>query len=721
MKSFARVLLLFIWLAPGLHAAAKTKVSLLLSHTSAKPGETITAAVRLAHDPGWHTYWRNPGDAGIATTIQWELPPGITAEAIQWPVPEKLVIAKLQDYVYSGETLLLIPLKISANAKPGTVKLSGALDWLECNVQCVPASGKVEGSLTIGDSKLGENAGIIDAWRDKLPRSDTQLKLTASWEKVDESTRKLLIEWKPNTAPAIPDFYPYEDSSALEPATEVLSSSAEKVSLTKIVKKPEDKPWPTQIHGIVVNGKGEERKGFEVSFAVAPLPGDVVAAATAGNAVQLGGSAAPGSFLAILGLAFLGGLILNIMPCVLPVIALKILGFVNQSREEPKRVQELGIIYMLGVVASFLVLAGAIVAARGAAGDVNWGVQMQNPYFVVAMLIVVTLVTLNLWGVFEITLPGQALGAAGELASREGRSGAFYNGVLATLLATPCSAPFLGAAVGAVITRPAHIIIPTFATIGLGLAFPYVLLSWNPRLLKFLPKPGRWMEKFKIAMGFPMAATAVWLWSFGSLHFGEEGGLWLGIFLLFIALGAWIYGDFAQRGTARRGLATVVALLVAALGYGITLENQLHWRQPRVVAESSDEDLINEPGGIQWKRWNPDAVAKARAEGHPVLIDFTAKWCVTCRVNKSTSIEVDTVKAKLKEMNAKAFLADYTLRDPKIGSGIRSYGRAAVPLVVVLPADPSAAPILLPDGLFAESTLLQALDLAAKPQMQVSK
>jgi thiol:disulfide interchange protein len=224
-------------------------------------------------------------------------------------------------------------------------------------------------------------------------------------------------------------------------------------------------------------------------------------------------------------------------------------------------------------------------------------------------------------------------------------------------------------------------------------------------------------------MGFPMAATAIWLWSFGSLHFGEDGALWLGIFLLFIALGTWIYGDFAQRGASRRGLASLIALLVVALGYLFTLEGQLHWRRPRVAAVSNEDDLPNEPGGIQWKRWKPEAVAKARADGHPVLIDFTAKWCVTCRVNKSTSIEVDAVKEKLKQMNAKAFLADYSRYDPKVGDGIRSYGRAAVPLVVVLPADPSAPPILLPEGLFASSTLLQALDLAGGPnsQMQVSK
>jgi thiol:disulfide interchange protein DsbD len=247
------------------------------------------------------------------------------------------------------------------------------------------------------------------------------------------------------------------------------------------------------------------------------------------------------------------------------------------------------------------------------------------------------------------------------------------------------------------------------------LASPYVLLSWNPALLKLLPKPGRWMEKFKFAMGFPMAATAIWLWSFGSLHFGDSGGLWLGFFLLFIALGAWIYGDFAQRGTSHRGFASVLALLVIVFGYSFTLEHELHWRQPRVAAGAGGE-LANEPGGIQWKRWNPEAIAQARADGHPVLIDFTAKWCATCQVNKAVSIEVDSVKQKLSDINAQAFLADFTFRDPQIGAAIRSYGRAGVPLVLVLPADSSAAPILLPDGLFTAGTMLDALELAAKGQ-----
>jgi thiol:disulfide interchange protein/DsbC/DsbD-like thiol-disulfide interchange protein len=728
MKSVARVLLLLlVWALPALAVPApKTAVSLLLSHSSAKPGESVTAAIRLVSQPGWHTYWRNPGEVGTATTIEWQLPAAVTAGSIQWPLPEKTTIAGLQDYVYEKETLLLIPVKIGPSAKAGTVKLKAVIEWLECSDKnCVPASATNEISLIIGnESKPSASAAQIDSWRERLPKTDSRIKLSGSWEAGTDTARKLVVEWNgvineadAKSAGKDVDFFPYEDSNAISPATEVLEATTAKVRLRKPATRAEKSPWPYHIQGLAV--MADERgnhTGYEVSFPVAPLPGDPPpAGGTSGAAVQLGGSPASTSLLAILGFAFLGGLILNIMPCVLPVIALKILGFVNQSREEPKRVRELGLIYMLGVVASFLVLAGALLAARSAAGDVNWGMQMQNPYFVVAMLVIVTLVALNLWGVFEITLPGQALGAAGELASREGRSGAFYNGILATLLATPCSAPYLGAAVSAVITRSTTLIIVTFVMIGLGLAAPYVVLSWNPRLLKFLPKPGRWMEKFKFAMGFPMAATAIWLWSFGSTHFGESGGLWLGLFLLFIALGAWVYGDFAQRSTSHRGWASLIAVLIVAFGYGLTLEHELHWRQPPIIADSSD-DLANEPNGIQWKRWKADAVTQARAEGHPVLIDFTAKWCVTCQYNKTTSIEIDSVKQKLKEMNAKAFLADFTRKDPKIGAAIRSYGRIGIPLVIVLPADPSAPPILLPEGPFTASTMLEALDLAAQGQ-----
>src|SRR5262245_55085930 len=250
--------------------------------------------------------------------------------------------------------------------------------------------------------------------------------------------------------------------------------------------------------------------------------------------------------------------------------------------------------------------------------------QFGNPQFVVVLTILVTLVSLNLFGLFEVTPGGRVTSAAGALASKHGASGAFFNGVLATILATPCTAPFLSIALGFAFAQPAPIIVLVFLTIGAGLAFPYVLLSWNPAWLKFLPKPGAWMEKFKIAMGFPMLATALWLMSLLQDHYGEKTW-WVGIFLVFVGVAAWIYGQFVQRGSTGRGLAAVLAAIVLLLGYGLVLESRVHWRSPDAGAAAGIAQ--NEPGGIAWKPWSPQALAAARAQGRPVLVDFTAKWC----------------------------------------------------------------------------------------------
>lgn len=716
-------------------AEPKTKVSLVFSHAAARPGETITAAVKLVSEPGWHTYWRNAGDAGSPTTVEWKLPAGITAGQIQWPVPEKLIISKLTDYVYDKETLLLVTMTVAADAKLGSMNITGAVSWLECSDKsCVPQDGKVAGTLVIAnESKPSDSGPLIEEWRGYLPKVDPNLVAKASWESTtDAKTRKLIVEWVPNEPVAKPDFYPYEsDNYTVQAATELLEGTAQIVRLRKTVQLT-DGSWPERIGGLVLNKtEGEHPTGYEVTLqtggtgaSTAPVAATAAGTGSAGAVELPSGSSAP-TLLGILGLAFLGGLILNVMPCVLPVIALKILGFVNQSRKEPGKVRQLGIFYMLGVLTSFLILAGIILAARRAAGDVNWGIQMQNPYFVVGMTALVTLVALNLWGVFEITLPGSALSGAGELASREGPSGAFYNGVLATLLATPCTAPALGVAVGAVLTKPALILILTFLTIGFGLALPYVLLSWNPKWLKLLPKPGAWMEKFKMAMGFPMAATAVWLLSFGSKHFARSGTLWLGLFLVMLALSAWVYGEFVQRGSRHRGFAAGLAVLILFGGYAYTLEAKLHWRRIQEVSDSGDE-LFAEPGGIPWKRWSPEAVAKARESGRPVLVEFTADWCLLCQLNKESSIDIDSVKTKIKELNVAPFLADFTRRDKRIGQVINEYKRAGVPLVLVYPADKSAPAIVLPEVL-KPNIVLNALEMAAnsgpaqpKPQQTVS-
>jgi len=320
-------------------------------------------------------------------------------------------------------------------------------------------------------------------------------------------------------------------------------------------------------------------------------------------------------------------------------------------------------------------------------------------------------VALNLFGVFEVTLGGRAITAASGAASRHGGAGAFMNGVLATVLATPCTAPFLGAALGFAFAQPSHIIVLFFITIGLGLALPYLVLSWNPRLLKFLPKPGAWMERFKVAMGFPMLATAIWLFSL-TLNFYHSRVLWLGLFLTLVAGAAWIFGEFVQRGSNRRGIALAVTLLLLVGGYAYAIEHRLRWRSP--VEESLGADTIQEsPDGIVWRRWSPETVASARAEGRPVFVDFTADWCLTCQLNKNSSIEISSVREKLKQINAVPLLADYTRYPPAISAELEKFGRAGVPLVIVFPKDTSKPPIVLPE-ILTPAIVLKALDEAAQ-------
>jgi thiol:disulfide interchange protein len=302
------------------------------------------------------------------------------------------------------------------------------------------------------------------------------------------------------------------------------------------------------------------------------------------------------------------------------------------------------------------------------------------------------------------------MGAAGTLAARHGAAGAFFNGVLATVLATPCTAPFLGAALGFAFTQTAGLIVLMFAVVGLGLAAPYVLLSWQPAWLKFLPKPGPWMERFKVAMGFPMLATAMWLFSLIPLHYGRRA-LWLGLFLVLLALAAWIYGEFVQRGRTYRSVGFVAALALLAGGYFYIVEGQLRWRSPE--SDTLEAGSLKEsPNGIDWQRWSPDAVAQARAQDRPVFVDFTADWCLTCQANKRLAVDIPSVRAKLKQTNAIALLGDYTRTPAVITEELKRFGRAGVPLVLVYSKNPNKPPEVLPEILTPE-LVLKALDRAA--------
>ena len=696
----------------SLHGAA-TDASLVPASATVRPGDTIMAGIRLRMQPTWHTYWRNPGASGLATSVTWELPPGVTAGDIQWPVPEKLLVEGLTTYIYENEVVLLVPLKIAANVPAGNLELKAKVSWLECATMCVPGNQNVAAKLAVGgETSPGPDAFLIANWQQKLPLVKPDLAARAWWEKpATGDTRPIIFEW-PATAAKEADFYPYaSDKIDVKSATESTPAIEGKVRLPKLVQKFEG-DWPDKIQGLLVQKSDTGTVAYEVNL---PITSGEITSGTAPVATPSPANPPTNSKSLVLMLlyAFLGGLALNVMPCVLPVIALKILGFVNQGREHPAQVRKLGLIYALGVLVSFLGLAAVVIAVKQAGHLAGWGLQFGNPEFIVVMTVLVTLVALNLFGLFEINLSGKVMGAAGNLGAREGSAGAFFNGVLATVLATPCTAPFLGVALGFAFAQSYGVIILFFLTVGVGLAAPYVVLSWNPALLKLLPRPGAWMEKFKIAMGFPMLATAIWLLNLTVAHYGKRV-LWLGFFLVLVGLAAWIYGEFVQRGRNRKGLAAAFVLAILIGGYFFTVEDNLRWRSPITETAGAASHKDN-PDGIEWQPWSPKALADARSAGHPVLVDFTADWCQVCQVNRKTSIEVKRVQQKLKELNAVALEGDYTKLPDSITTELAHFGRAGVPLVLVYPADASAPPEVLPDGYLTPGIVISALEKAQTP------
>lgn len=709
-RVFAFVIALALMLVPVAGNAAATRATLVLSARTGKPGDTIMAAIRLEMSPGWHTYWKNSGASGIPTTIDWVLPKGIVAGEISWPIPEKYIPEKVDadgkaipgsldfeqtTYVLHDEAVLLVPLTIAPEATLGGVEIKALVKWLECQVNCVPGKQDVAAHLEIGnDTSVPNETSAFAGWNARLPKDGGVLAPKARWEgDVTNQTRALLLEWRLGDKSSTWDFFPDQtDGFDVQHQTELVMTNSSSVVLRKLVTSSGG-VWPKEISGVVVQRRDGKPEGY---FTHVTISAGETVGVTGGLENNRPDKEKKPLWLWLI-YAFMGGLILNIMPCVLPVIALKILGFVGQAKEAPGRVRALGLVYAVGVLVSFLVLAAVIIAVKAAGHKAGWGMQFSNPQFIVGMAALITLVALNLFGLFEITLGGRALGAAGELASQHGASGAFFNGVLATVLSTPCSAPFLGAALGFAFSQPAGIILLIFLTVGLGLASPYVLLSWQPAWLKFLPKPGAWMEKFKLAMGFPMLVTAVWLTSLVGTFYGEQAW-WLGVFLVLLGAAAWVFGEFYQRGSRARGVGILVAVVVVATGYLWALESGLDWRHPQQQATTGDK-VANAPKDYPWQRWSPEAVAKARAEGRVVVVDFTAAWCQTCKISVKPGFESKAVVEKLKQLKAVALLADYTTFPKEMTEELEKFGRSAVPMVLVYPAAASQPAMVLPEPL----------------------
>ena len=718
-----RFVLFILCLSAWAARAAHTQVELLLP-TDAKAGDTVLVGVQLKMESGWHTYWKNPGEAGQATEIKWQLPPGVTAGETAWPMPHKIPPPEVVTYGYEDEVVLLAPLKLAANLPAGPLHLQAKVSWLECKESCLPADTEVEATLNLGGAAAnGANDQLLADWLAKVPATANNLSPQAYWEKTTTNdSRPLILQWtgKADGAEFFPDA---SDDFEIQGATEIVPGADGAVQLRKVVKKSSG-DWPKAISGVIATGAGGARKGYAVKLSVddsanrAPASPAAASAAPPAKSTPAQTSSVGRLSETLFGnmlLALLGGIILNLMPCVLPILSLKVLSIVKLSGKDAAIAKRHSLIYTLGVLVSFWIVAGLVIAGRLA----SWGEQFQDARFIIVITTLMMLIALNLFGVFEFVLPGGATNAAYGLAAREGASGSFFNGVLAVVLGASCVAPVMAGAVGWAMTKTPGVIVLIFTMLGLGLALPYVLLAYLPALRAYMPKPGAWMEKFKIALGFPMLGMAAWTLSLVSDHFGSDGILWTGLFLVLLAAACWIYGEFIQRGSKGKMLAAVCALACVGAGYGYSLEHKLHWRHPAEAAPSPLADQFHQfgapvqDGKIVWYPWSAEAVTAARQAGRPILVDFTAHWCLTCQVNKASSIEIDSVMKKLTAINAIVMIGDYTKKNPAIRDELARFGVPGVPLVLVYPKDAAKPAQALP-AVLTPGIVLDALDQAAK-------
>ncbi|MGE9294702.1 MAG: protein-disulfide reductase DsbD family protein, partial [Puniceicoccales bacterium] len=682
---------------------------------SVRPGEPFWMALRLKMDPHWHTYWVNPGDAGLVTEIKWkEAPEGMKISGFVWPTPKLFDQAGIINYVYEDETYLLMKATPPASLKPGdTLTLEARADWLECDdSMCLPGGVDLSLELPVKDEPPvdGQYSSIIDTFRQKhLPKMSNDWAASAS---VDDSTVTLtLVPQGDAIGHELGEVYFFSSNAYISAGAEqtVTRDDDGVVTITMQLDEYYSGPQPAEsLPGVVRSDNGwvpgEAFIGLEINPDLGTSAGGEQAAAggevsgtadsVASNTADSEASATAPSLLPLLGLAFVGGLILNLMPCVFPVIGLKIMSFVNQAGEERGKVVAHGFIYTLGVLMSFWALAGVLIALRAGGEELGWGFQLQSPGFVLALTVLLLVFGLNLSGVFEVG--HSAVGVGANLTAKKGLSGSFFSGVLATVVATPCAAPFLAPALGGALTLPPVQSIVIFTVIGLGLAFPYLLLSFFPQLASKLPRPGAWMESFKQLMGFLMYATvAALIWVLAGQVASET--LLIVLFSLVVAsLGCWVFGRWGQphKSSGARFTAIVIALLLI-IGAPIYAWNDIRAAQQRAEQVAAAKAAGEQLDFLVWEKWSPETVEKLLAEGRPVYIDFTARWCATCQVNKRVYKDPALI-GKFQQDKVVTLKADWTNHDPAITQALAKFNRSAVPFnVLYIPGE--STPVTLPE------------------------
>jgi len=681
------------------------KARLVSEATAIGPGQAFWVALEFDIRDGWHTYWRNPGDSGEPTKLAWQLPPGFTAGDIVWTTPHRFEIAPLVNYGYAKHAVHLVQITAPKDLKSGTsVSLAAKASWLVCSDVCIPEEANLQLTLPVS-----ARAGAVDATaaalfttaRSELPSA--QPAPTSARIAGDKLVVTLGREWGATLSQITSlAFFPYDEGGIEYATPQTLTRTKDSVDLAmKVGYQP---PKAGAIRGVLVvtekNGTQTDTVPIEIA---ADFSGAGAAEAKAGPRAAPLAQAKPlappnkepeHSLPTLLLFAVLGGLILNLMPCVFPVLSIKALSVMEQAKKHPAEVRAKGLVFAAGVIASMLCLAGVLLVLRAGGEQLGWGFQLQSPLFVTLLVYLLLAVGLNLSGVFEVG--GGLAGVGDNLTQGDSYSASFFTGVLATLVATPCSAPFMAPAVGAALTQAPFNALCIFAALGVGIALPFVLLSFAPWMRSVLPKPGAWMDTLKQVFAFPVYATAAWLlWVVAQ----ETSPFGLGAALagsILVALAAWSFQK--SRSSAGGSRITVIATAVISLLLAILLPIRFADVAAAAPGDSAQaRPGVERPGADEWQPYSEARVAELSAAGRPLLVNFTASWCLTCLVNERNAFSDAAVQEIFRDKKVVLMKGDWTNRDPAITKALAAFGRAGVPLYLVYNGKPgSTEPVVLP-------------------------
>lgn len=659
-------------------------VDLISRDAAIQPGSSFDAGLYFKLDPGWHVYWQNAGDSGLPPTVHWTLPASIRAGAMEFPAPQRLPLGPLMDYGYEGEVLFPVPMRADASLKPGSsVGLAAKVDWLVCREVCLPGKANLTLDLPVAAEaqKGSPQAAKFDVLASRLPHAPPD-GAQAVFAPTASGFRLALLTGKRESSA---QFFPFDQGQIENPAPQPSTPLANGIQL-ELKRDGGLHSAPPELHGLVVLADG-------AAYEVHAHPG------------KLAAPPGPAGWLTVLrtsALALAGGILLNLMPCVFPVLFIKGLALVQSSAEERSRLRAHGLVYTAGILVSFWAVVGALLLLRAGGSKLGWGFQFQSPAFLALMSLLLFFLGLSLAGQFEIGLT--LTGAGSGLANRSGYAGSFFTGVLAMVVATPCTAPFMGAAIGFALAQPALVTFAIFTALALGLALPYLLLTLQPAWTRLLPRPGAWMEVLKQATAVPVFATVIWLlWVFAqSAGVNALPGLLAGLLLLAVA--GWVLSRWPARRLPAVFAIVIVAFSVAASLYAV--------RTQAPSATSAAGTGASTPEG--WGAYSSAAVEKYRAAGRPVFVDFTASWCLSCQVNERVVLTRPDVKKRFAESGVVLLRADWTQRDETIAQALNELGRSGVPTYALYPADPGAPAAVLPEVL-TPAILFHALDGLRQP------